>query len=293
MRESHEEFPRRLAPELALRIALLKERKRRERRNRRRARPRTDRERMVITMVRSRCTYREIGDALGVVPGRACVIVQRIRRQSGDGVFVASKQRFWTIAEAARDLGVPSHTIQRICRRGEISCFWRGAEGKQYLITDDGMEQLRADALAMRTHARTCVICSTPFTVDARKGNWTRSTCGSSACRRALRESYRQKILAQIPTEESFTGWMRAVFRALQRHRPTGRTEWITRSEAIRRTGLSRMQVGWLLLRRVLTVRPHPTRRWHGGRPVATVAASEIAIVRKVYAAYMQRRMRG
>ncbi|MBI4142463.1 hypothetical protein HY480_01150 [Candidatus Uhrbacteria bacterium] len=283
--------PRRLTPELALRIALVKEQRKRERKHRQRTQPLTDRERTVIAMVQSRCTYREIGNALGVTPSRVRLIAERIRRNHGKGALLAPDQQFWMLAEAARDLGVSLDTIRRICSRGDVSCFWRGAEGGQYLITDDGMEQLRAEPSIARKG--TCVICGAPFAKVSRSA-WRRSTCAAPVCGKEWRRTTQQRTIAKAPTEESLTGWTRAAFRALQRHRPPiDRTEWVTRSEVIRRTGLSSMRVQWLRLRRVLTVRPHPTRKGRSGRPVATFAASEIAIVAKAYAAYQKRQTRG
>ena len=76
--------------------------------------------------------------------------------------------------------------------------------------------------------------------------------------------------------------WQKELWQRLQSHQIPENERRITITEASNLTGLSKMQLSWLRLRRVVSICSHPTLKWRG-QPVATYAVSEMEITRQVY----------
>lgn len=227
-------------------------------------------------MVKRRASLTEIGDALGVTRERARQLIVRITEEHGDVIF-ASDETIWTPQEAADELGLNAQTVCRLCQSGEVPTKRRGVnDDGGYLIYEQGMRILRAHPLV--TRERKCVICKQTFTYGNHQG---RQRICSDECKAQYYRQRRKAYGEQESTLKSLRGWRRDLWQKLQSHHIPKNEEWLTISEAIRRTGLSKMQLVWLRLRKIVTIRPHPANKCRG-QPVAAYAASEMKIARQV-----------
>ena len=236
----------------------------------------------IVEMRRRRASFQEIGYEIGVTREGARYLVAKIAKAHGNKVF-ESQEQLWTQAEAAREIGVSQNTIHRICARGEVPCYRRGKTGrsKSYLVDKAGIEALRQRFSAV------CTICGQKFA-----HSWpyrSPKLCSNTSCWRALKRRQRAAVLQKEPSAESLRGWLKDLWEKLQNHRIPENEEWISWTEAMSASGLSQIQLTWLRERRVISVRPHPKRKWRG-QPKRSYAASEMEIARQVLAAGTQGR---
>ncbi|MDP2587813.1 MAG: helix-turn-helix domain-containing protein [bacterium] len=228
----------------------------------------------IIKMVKHRSTLAEIGNRLGLTKERVRQLILLIRQAHGEEVF-ATDNPLWTSKEVADKLGVTAVRINQICDSGEVTCRRRGSDSGVWLIQESEIDKLEEHHLI--TGTRTCTICDKTFVYKAGLGS--RQVC-SDKC---LEEYHRQRRAAyadQQPSLDSLVGWRKDLWQRLQSHRIPKNEEWLTITSAARRSGLSKMQLRWMRLRNIVTIRPHPVKTWRG-QPVATYAASEMAIARQ------------
>ena len=227
----------------------------------------------VIAMVKQRAPLREIGTATSVSHETVRNLIKKIAQEHGKEVFESSKP-FWTVAEAADEIGVDPTAIRRICSQDKISYQRRSNQQKStYLIDEVGMKTLRE-----RFSGR-CSICRQE---SVNKKGYRHQVCSNAAC---IRERYRRSRTNMLEKEvslESLRGWRKDLWERLQDRLLPEDEEWIDRHEAIARSGLSKMQVSWLQLRSIVTTHPHLEKKWRG-KPITLYAASEIEIARQVF----------
>lgn len=238
-----------------------------------------DRTKMIVGMVRRYATLQNIGDALGVSRERARQLVKKISAEHGEHLFTSDKT-FWTVPEAADELKTSASIISAICSAGEVSCRRRGTiidrKKGTWLIDSDSLEVLRNHPRV--TRQRVCVICGATFSKSDRHG----LTC-SDSCRDKRR--LQTRYCHERPTPDRLRGWHMELYIRLQSHCLPEHENWLTIFEAQRRTGLSPMQLFYLRIRNIVTIRPHPAKTWRG-KPVATYATSEVDIAQQVYSVY-------
>lgn len=235
----------------------------------------------IIEMKKRRATLEAISLALdGLSQEYARQLVARVAQERGEDVFKPDEP-LWSTKEAADALGVSHSTVTLLCANGEVPCRRRGLQEyrSSYLIDEAGMERLRRHPKI--TGEKACVICGGTFVAKA-KGRNKALTC-SQKCRRERVSQWRASHAAREPTLDSLEGWRKEVWLALQRHRIPEDEAWLSVGGAARRSGLTLAVVWRLKRRKIVTTRAHPTKTWRG-RPILTYAASQMEIVRRVYA---------
>lgn len=235
-----------------------------------------DRTKMIVGMVRRCATLQDIGNALGVSRERARQLIKKISEEHGEHLFTSDKT-FWTVPEAADELKTSASIISAICTAGEVSCRRRGTiidrkKGTR-LIDSDSLEVLRNHPRV--TRQKVCVMCGATFITSNRRGLMCSDSCRD---KRRLQTRY----CNERPTPDRLHGWHMELYIRLQSHCLPEHENWLAIFEAQRRTDLSRMQLTYLRTRNIVTIRPHPAKTW-GGKPVATYAASELAIAKEVW----------
>ena len=252
--------------------------------------PGQERIKIILEMVKQRAPLQAIANAIGLTTreGAKKAITRITKDHEGE---VLEPEQLWTIAEAAQELELRAEvtqelravhpvTIRRVCNHGEIPHHRFGTRGR-YIIDRVGMEALRRRFLVRE--CVTCVICSTEFLHEWDEGS--RQVCSANAC---IKEHYRRSranLKEKEPSLDSLRGWQKDLWERLQEHTVPEDEEWVSVGEAAACSGLSKMQVYWLQVRRIVTSRRHPEKRWRG-QPVTLYASSEIEIARQVFEAY-------
>jgi hypothetical protein len=228
---------------------------------------------ILITLIKQRATFEHIAGVLDIKKERVHQLVACLIAEHGEEVF-APDQPIMTVAEAALQTGVSVSTINSLCRNGKIPSRRRSsAASSAYLLTQESL------AIIRQRGERTCVICARIFMHEPGKGR----TC-SNVCGKKYAVQRREKLCAQNPTLGTLRGVRRDVWLRLQVHVPPQQETCLTLLEACRKTGLTKMQIRWLALRKIITAGEHPTKRWRG-RPITVYAVSELEIVKEVYEA--------
>lgn len=234
----------------------------------------SERVQIIIRLKKQRATLEEIGTVLGVTRERARQLIKKIAAEHGEDVFNLDEP-LWTIQEAAEELGVNAGVIISLCQQEEISYRRRS-------LSQDSMEALKRHPRI--TGERICATCKKTFIHTP--GQYGGHIVCSDKCLEELDRVRREECLAKEPTLDSLAGWRRELWQRLQLHKPPKKEKWLTLSEACTATGLSKMQVGWIGLRRIVTIHRDPSRiARKTGEPMALYAASEMEIARQVYAA--------
>lgn len=231
----------------------------------------------IIMMVKAGATRTDISSMLKVTSENVRQIIIKMRYAHGEKIFNAEKST-WTVQEAARESGLNASVVGSLCCSGEVPAKRRGDKATSaYVIEEAGMKILRS-----YPQGKKCVVCGNMFTCGQR--GQARLTC-SESCRIEQNDERRKACRASDPTLDSLReGWHRNLWQELQVHLIPMNEEWLTCGEAAKRANLTRTQIIWVGLRRVITTRPHPSKRWRR-KPVMTYAASEMDIVRRVYRA--------
>lgn len=242
---------------------------------------RSSRTRIIISMVKKRATLGEIAKKLGLTSReRARQLINKIKTKHGPDVF-KSNRRLWTVTEAAEELKTKREVINKICDAGEVSCRRRNADDASvWLIDNAGMKALKKHPLI--TKQEFCSVCGKSFKKGEGEGGLL--IC-SEKCRKYLNAERHQKYSTQEPTTDSLGGWVKELWQRLQFYVIPDDEEWLTLTEVEQRSQLSVMQISWLRRRKIVTIRPHPTKMWRG-QPVATYSASEMKIASEICKAY-------
>lgn len=238
-----------------------------------------ERTQTITKMVQQRATNKEIGVAFGYTREWARLVINDMREEHGETIFVSDNST-WTPGEAADELEVASHIIIDLCRSGEIPATRRGESS--YLISEESMRLLRVHPRVIRKEH--CLICERMFTLDERKHK--RVVCSSKKCLAGYHRQRRAAFLARGITFASLKGWRREVWQKLQTHHLPQKEQWLPFVAALQKSGLSQMQLSHLRECKIITTRPHPVKKARTGRPAALYAASEMKIIRKVFRKY-------
>ncbi len=239
----------------------------------------SERNRMVIELAKQRRSLREIGNRLGVTRARAHQIVQRIKADAPD--ILVQDSPLYTIAEVVDLLGedAPSnamHQIRELCHAETIPVERiSSSPTAPYLFTPASVEAIKIAIERATKHA--CAWCRKTFAIT----RWyakRKSGCCSDRCRKALKASVRYDIAKGRPQK-----FRRELLKKIRAHTLPKDETWLLPAPASRRAHITEMQLYLLKQTSSVTVRPHPTPR-HRGNRVMTFAASEMDIVRKVYA---------
>lgn len=238
-----------------------------------------ERTQTIITMLEQHATLSEIAAVIGVTTKeRVRQLIQSIRNKHGNGVFRPA-QRVWNPNQAAKKLKVSPSLIVELCRSGQIPVEKPAVRPyDHWLIGEVGMKVLRKHSTVKQE--RVCLECGTTF----KHGGTNTVTC-SDKCSHTRRA--KQRYAEGEP--ESFVGWRRDLWEALQLHRIPEVEEWLPIGQAAQRTRLSQMQLLWLRRRKIVSVFLHPTKTWRG-RPVMMFSASEMEIARQVYRKWQSRK---
>lgn len=240
------------------------------------------REEDIIRLKKQRATLEKIGNTLGVTKQRAEQLIKKVVAKYGEDVF-SPDESLWTVSEAAKELSVERVVVFSLCQQEEIPCQRRGLSDRcGYMLSQEGMDALKRHLRV--TGKRVCVACKKIFIrVPGKFGG--RVVC-SDKC---LPERYRvrrKEYLAREPTLDSLNGWHRELWQLLQSRQPQEEEQWLTLSEAKELTGLTKMQVIWLGLRRIVTIHRDPSRiATRTGKSQALYATSEMEIARQAYVA--------
>jgi hypothetical protein len=179
----------------------------------------------------------EIARQQGV--SRQC-LHERLRRMEGRGELPALRQV--SLYDLAQALGHTYASVRRLASKLGLVGQQRGPDRTVYPVAD--LERLRGALF------RPCSLC----------GNSVRNTRGrcycSEECRKQMAVVYRQRMLASEPaTGNLVNGQLPALALAALGKVPVGE-EFVSLAEAMRLSGLGRMQLSWLRQRKILAVRP-------------------------------------
>lgn len=238
-------------------------------------------------MKKKGATLAAIGRALGVSRERARQICQTIEEKYGK---IACQ--YLTVTEAADRLGVVRNNIYLLLKRGKIPVVFQRS-GWRYLFRPEDIASLMEKICAPGT----CAVCGKIF---VRKTFQRLVTCSHHCSRKwqwlcqrgVLGRERKRKILAVAPSEQSLRGWVRALWRQLQKRSPSsGEERWLTFGEAVRLSGLSKQSIIWLRMRKIIAVRSHPTKKWGvRGTPERLYAASQVQLAGRIYRQWLRRR---
>jgi hypothetical protein len=227
---------------------------------------------IINAMRERRSTLQEIGKVLGVTGERVSKLIAKIAQTHGIKVFEPQEQ-LWTVAQAARELGVSAHAIHGMGTRGDVSFHRRSKGSTPALINKAGMDVIRQRLSLI------CTVCGKQFIYKLGQGS--RKACLDASC---LKELGRRKGFVQKePSAESLRGWRKDLWEILQNRQILKDEKWVPISEAVLRSGLTKMQIIWLQKRRVVRVCTDPKKKWRG-QPIKLYGASEMDIARQVKA---------
>lgn len=234
------------------------------------------RDAQIMDMVRNRATLQEIADALGCTRENARQLIKRIRRTYGSAALDPTDSRM-TINEVAHMLNAPYATIYALCKSGAVQCKPTGR--RRYLISAEGMAALRQHPSI--THVHTCPFCGREYTFKSKKAR----RCKDPACRKAYHALRHKRYATQRASLETLRGWVRTFAERRAQHRNPDDERWVAWAAAKRHAGVTHIQLRWITLRKLITTRPHPTKRWKE-KPVTLYAVSELELLREVCAAH-------
>lgn len=235
------------------------------------------RRRAIIRMIRDRATMQEIADHFQVSRQRALELFRKVIHQEGP-----IQRRYLTTKEVSHQLGISTGVINDLCSAGAIKAR-RRAGNKQgtYLIAPSELNAIQRHPNV--TKQRVCAVCGQEFIrPDRQKGQSI--TC-SPSCRKIRHRQSIQKTIQEPPTAENLIGWHLELWERLKQHRLPQQEEWLTLSQATRVSGINELRLVWLRLRRLVTLRPHPEKKWRG-KPVNLYARSEMLLAKSIYWKY-------
>lgn len=248
-----------------------------------------ERTQRIIAMVKEGATLEEIGQALGSVTKQYIhELLANIQRAHGSEVFGIEAPLFNT-SEVAQLLKAPQYLIIKLCKEKIIPSVHRATKRGKYLLNAQSIEVLRVHPLV--TGKKICRICGKLFVLP--KSQRHRTLCFRPKCKSVYYRQRRAILCKQVPTADSLFGWHSDLWQQLRHRRFPQSEKWIGFHNACCQTGLSKMQLRWLRSRMgdIIATQPDP-KRTRNGKPYLLYAASQMEIVRKVYAAWQRKQKR-
>jgi len=147
--------------------------------------------------------------------------------------------------------------------------------GKKCLLVDKS-DLSRIRKLLPKRNPR-CCICGRFLKRMSRgsRPSFCRDKCRKEYDRRRFRAYTREKASAG-----SLQGWHRDLLTALQTHTLPRDEVWLSQNDAKKCAGISGMQLIWLRIRGIVSVKRHPFKTWHG-QNVCIYTSSEMYLIRK------------
>lgn len=225
------------------------------------------RDALVAELRRRGQTLRAISRVLGVTSER---VRQILIRAAADGYEVAPSVRLYTLAAAARELGVGEQlllaTVRRLWPDDPIRCPKQGSLGRGHAgqcrlaggarLTEHDLEPIRAELSRTASYCRVCGV-ELP-----RTGN-RRAACLEHRAEHYHRLRERVRASPATPANTAPGSTTHIAAKILEGVAPDPDSGYYQFVEVVRLTGLSRMQVHWLGLRRVLATTGDPSGRRH------------------------------
>ena len=182
---------------------------------------------------------------------------------------------YLSVEEAAKRLNISTNWVTNKCRTGMLLVF-RSSHLKMYFLSPEAMDIL----WGMRV--RYCCHCDgeIPLSRDP-ESKYCSNKCSMDARQMSQRRRYRLSSGSRVVLR----GWYKQVHERLSRRRKPKVEEWVTFSEAVAISGLSKSQVYGLWRRGSLRTQENDnsTQLRRGGKPERLYAASELRIAGEVY----------
>ena len=233
----------------------------------------TPRTQIVLAMLAERRKHCDIGAAVGVTG--ACIqhIHQRILDDYGEDAIGPSP---YLSAQELRDaLKIPIGWVYDALHAGAVP-FHRGAQNRLYVHESD-IERLKQACAPRRG---TCAICGEEFIVVNH-----RVTCSARCWKKYFEEKF-VRVRGTKPNPRRAIPWHRELMARLDEVPARENEEWLTLTEAKRRSGLSQMRVIWLGVRTIIHTRPDPVRRNRLGKPITLYSANELDVAKEAFEKY-------
>lgn len=248
------------------------------------------RECFIIEARRQEFGFEEIGEVLGITRQWAQEIAKEIMAKKGENIFQA-EDPLLTIDEVAKRLAVPASRIRQMCHDQCIAHVVRRA-GKYHklFILKSHVEELKNHPRILEVRERQCVVCNKRI-VRRHAKRRLHATCSKKCSQENTRRQY-ERGCKRKPSSKSLTGWRKILWEKLRRHEIPEDETWLTFGQAVEYTGLSKMQVEWLRMKRVVKIRPL-TKRKRRGKWVRVYPQSQLRIARQVFRQYQKRKAKG
>ena len=212
----------------------------------------------IITMRNDGKTLREIGGNFGFTRERARQLIEYIKSRFGDVI----QPNFMSVEEVAEKMGVTRVTIARWLMNIKYE-----RKGKRYIIDEkwlSKLEEYRNDNII----SRNCVVCESKMEDIAKSS--TKKYC-SRGCWKLARNC------------KNLVGWRKEVWLLLKNrkksHNKNG--EWLGIILAAKRANVSVMQLGWLSVYSIVSIKDNPDRTWRG-KPAKMYSGKEMDLIRKI-----------
>lgn len=229
----------------------------------------------LLALEASGLTYEEIAPLVGL--GSRQAVLQRlklIQKRCGTHV-VKLRNQPRTTAEVGRMLKVPSHKVERLCRSGALTCQ-QDKKGAPYFLDRSAIQALQR-MIGARKKPRRCKVCALSFIPKDPK----QVLCGSSACRDASRRWSLLRTYRAGRDSKTFRAWHRVLVSELEGFVIPEEDTKILLKEAMRESGLSKMQLQYLVKTGVLAEFPHPEMEWRS-KARRTFSMAQLRVVRRV-----------
>lgn len=239
--------------------------------------PKSELVQTIARMSRNRATLREIGETLKprISPQGVHNLKRGIAELHGENLLRPTEP-VWAMKEAAAEIGVSICRIRKLCTAGEVDACRRN----RWLISEKGMKALRVHPYV--TGRKRCIVCRNRFTDESR--TLSRQICSLECKRRRSREQMKQKA-----SPESLKGWLAVLWWELHKAGSPRNGGWVGRNEAVRRFGLTDMQVSHLGNKGLVRTRSRRKKHYCHGTPLLLYAASDLRVAGRVFRTFQIR----
>ena len=229
----------------------------------------------VLNVVERGGSQAEVGRDLGISRQAVWDALQRIMPPGFTGRL--TRPRPISFSFLWRKAGISADALRKLLAEESIPLERRN--GGVLLFNEEwALQVIRYASLLPKT--QTCPICNAFF----KRAPGTNSRFCSERCYKEW-EARKRRIFLKNPvlaTSETVHPKNRVLIRRLARCRTVKTGWWLVPHEARKFARITKMQLAWLSLRKILATRPHPKKKWRG-QPVQTFSKTQLRIVREVY----------
>ena len=245
----------------------------------------SDRVKTILTLRKKMAPMRVVGEALGLSTQRVHQLIGDIEKKHGPQVLVSERPVF-TVVEASLKTGLSYGFILSCCKSGKVPCRTPDLKlSTPYLLEQAGIVEI--EKLHAKGIRRRCVVCRRRFSCTF----FSKKKMCSKKCRCQRHEKVRHKLFRKKTSLDSLVFWHRQLYERLQSYTLPEGDRWVVVTGAVKLSKLSRTQIWYLAVRRIVTLRRHPTQISRvSGKHIRLYSASQMKIAGQVYADYLAKK---